>query len=122
MKLTKRAAIWQGKCPCCHQGDIFKYPATSVTRFGIMNERCASCGTGFIPEPGFYFGALFISYGFTVVTFAVIWLVLYNLFRSPLWVYLTAIISASIVFIPVNFRYSRILFLYWFGGIEFKGK
>ncbi len=27
-----------------------------------MNRNCANCGQRFEPEPGFYFGAMFISY------------------------------------------------------------
>tara|TARA_R110000737_G_scaffold336976_1_gene356839 strand:- start:1115 stop:1429 length:315 start_codon:yes stop_codon:yes gene_type:complete len=27
-----------------------------------MNERCPVCGQNFLPEPGFYYGAMFISY------------------------------------------------------------
>jgi uncharacterized protein (DUF983 family) len=29
-----------------------------------MNRQCAVCGQRFEPEPGFYFGAMFISYIF----------------------------------------------------------
>jgi hypothetical protein len=74
----------------------------------------------FTPEPGFYFGALYVSYAFTIVFFAAIWLILYWLFDPADWVYGVAIVSASILFIPFSFRYSRILFLYWFGGIQYK--
>ncbi|MFN7493951.1 MAG: DUF983 domain-containing protein [Cyclobacteriaceae bacterium] len=122
MKRTRQEAIWQAKCPCCREGDVFKYPLTVVTRFGSMNEKCPVCGTGFTPEPGFYFGALYISYGFTVVFFAGISLLLYFTIRPASWVYLTAIFGTSLFFIPFSFRYSRILFLYWFGGISYRGK
>jgi hypothetical protein len=73
-----------------------------------------------MPEPGFYFGALYVSYAFTIVFFICIWLVLYLLFDPADWVYGTAIVGTSILFIPFSFRYSRILFLYWFGGISYK--
>ncbi|MBI3221086.1 MAG: DUF983 domain-containing protein [Bacteroidetes bacterium] len=87
-----------------------------------MNKQCAVCETSFMPEPGFYFGALYVSYAFTVAFFVGIWFLLYYFFQPAKWVYFVAIISTSIFFIPFSFRYSRILFLYWFGGIEFKGK
>ncbi len=29
-----------------------------------MNKKCSVCGQKFEPEPGFYFGAMFISYVF----------------------------------------------------------
>lgn len=27
-----------------------------------MHERCSNCGQRFTPEPGYYFGAMFLSY------------------------------------------------------------
>jgi hypothetical protein len=71
-----------------------------------------------MPEPGFYFGALYVSYAFTIVFFIGIWFALYISFNPPDWVYITAIILACLLFTPFSFRYSRILWLYWFGGIR----
>lgn len=33
------------------------------TKFMKMNEKCFCCGQSFMPEPGYYFGAMFVSYG-----------------------------------------------------------
>jgi hypothetical protein len=83
-----------------------------------MNEICSYCGAPFTPEPGFYFGALYVSYAFTVAIFFAEWMVLHFLFSPPDWVYVTAIILSVFLFIPISFRYSRILFLHWFGGLK----
>lgn len=119
MKSSARAVL-QGKCPRCRQGDIFKFPFSKISKFSVMNDTCANCGTSFMPEPGFYFGALYVSYAFTIVFFIGLWLILYLLFDPADWVYGTAIVLACVLFIPFSFRYSRILFLYWFGGIGYK--
>lgn len=111
-------AVWQGRCPRCREGKIFKYPLREFTKFSEMNEICPSCEASFTPEPGFYFGALYVSYAFTVGLFFAMWFVLHFLFDPPDWVYITAIIISSFLFIPISFRYSRILFLYWFGGLQ----
>ena len=87
-----------------------------------MNETCASCHASFMPEPGFYFGALYVSYAFTIVFFIGIWATLYTTFDPADWVYGVTIVLACILFIPFSFRYSRILFLYWFGGLNQRGK
>jgi len=60
-------SIYNYKCPRCRKGDLF------VTPFDIknplnMNEKCSHCHQSFEPEPGYYFGAMFISYGWTVWT------------------------------------------------------
>jgi hypothetical protein len=83
-----------------------------------MNQACSKCEASFEPEPGFYFGALYVSYAFTCAIFAAVSAALYYAANPPEWVYITAVIVAAILFIPISFRYSRILFLYWFGGLQ----
>lgn len=83
-----------------------------------MNEHCPVCEAPFIPEPGFYFGALFVSYAFNVAILVAVTLILYFTTDPPTWVYGLGLVIASILFIPFSFRYSRILFLYWFGGLQ----
>ncbi len=120
MKPSPAKSIWQGKCPRCREGNIFQHPFYTISKFSIMNPSCKKCGVSFMPEPGFYFGALYVSYAFTILFFVIISLALYWLFRPAEWVYGVAIVGTSILFVPLSFRYSRILFLYWFGGIRYK--
>lgn len=84
-----------------------------------MHTHCPVCGVSFEPEPGFYYGAMFVSYAFTVAIFTVIALVIYLFFDSASdSTYIIAIIAGTVVTVPWSFRYSRICFLYWFGGIK----
>ncbi|MFK7933730.1 MAG: DUF983 domain-containing protein [Saprospiraceae bacterium] len=55
-------AMWNYKCPRCKEGDLFVQPL-KLSNPGNMHERCPDCDLNFEPEPGFYFGALIISYG-----------------------------------------------------------
>ena len=57
-------SIWQMKCPRCRQGDLFNESGMS-TKFTEMPERCEVCNQNYMPEPGFYYGAMFISYIWT---------------------------------------------------------
>ncbi len=82
-----------------------------------MNARCSTCEAGFEPEPGFYFGAMYVSYGFTIFLFILVWAALRFFFDPSDVVYILAIVSAAVISTPISFRYSRILFLYWFGGL-----
>ncbi|GAB1445885.1 MAG: DUF983 domain-containing protein [Cyclobacteriaceae bacterium] len=85
-----------------------------------MNAHCSNCGVTFEPEPGFYTGAMYVSYVLTLVLFVTISVVLYFLFDNPSdWVYLTAIVVGAVLFTPFSFRYSRILYLHSFGGIHY---
>ena len=38
---------------------------TNMTKPFEMKERCDKCNTDFFPEPGYYYGAMFLSYIFT---------------------------------------------------------
>jgi hypothetical protein len=98
---------------------MFAHAATQLTRFNIMNERCPVCGVRLEPEPGFYQGAMYVGYGFTVVLMAIIGLLLYVLGDPSEWVYIGVVIGVMVVFIPWNYRYSRILYLHFFGGIKY---
>jgi uncharacterized protein (DUF983 family) len=52
------------KCPKCEKGNIFNDPG-NILLFNIpkMNNRCKECDFKFEKEPGFFFGAMFVSYG-----------------------------------------------------------
>ena len=77
------------------------------------------CSVSFEPEPGFYFGAMFVSYGMVAGIFLSEWLLFYLLGygRSEIVIY---VVPLSVLFLlPFIFRYSRIFYLYLFGGIKF---
>jgi uncharacterized protein (DUF983 family) len=116
--MNSLSAVWRGKCPRCKKGDIFHYPLTRISKFSEMNSHCPQCQVSFTPEPGFYFGALFISYAFNVAIMVTISILLYFFIHPPDWVYGASLVTVSIIFIPFSFRYSRILFLYGFGGLQ----
>ena len=111
-------AVLKGKCPRCRQGQIFTYPAASL-RFNTMNDTCPYCGVRLEPEPGFYQGAMYVGYGFTVTCILLVGIILYLLGDPSEWVYIGVSISVMLLLVPWNYRYSRILYLYWFGGIAY---
>lgn len=108
------------RCPRCHRGKLFSYPATSLTKFTEMPDECPVCGQTFEPEPGFYFGAMYISFGFAVAIFAVCGVGLYYIAGDPsTWVYVVAVAVVTLVTTPLTFRYSRAVMLYLFGGARY---
>jgi len=54
-------AMWQYKCPRCRVGNIFVKPMKISDPLNMPNA-CSHCGQKTTPEPGFYYGAMFISY------------------------------------------------------------
>lgn len=110
------------KCPRCREGDVFKYPLKQVLKFSEMHEDCPVCGATFSPEPGFYFGAMFVSYALSVILFLVVGCTFYFLFHPSDLMLVISVTVVAILFTPFSFRYSRILFLYWFGGYHYQRK
>jgi uncharacterized protein (DUF983 family) len=54
-------SILAKKCPRCRESKLFSEPLM-LNKPLEMPERCPVCGQSFMPEPGFYYGAMFISY------------------------------------------------------------
>ena len=63
-KGTKAYGIFNLKCPKCHEGNQFPTPTFSFRKSFDMHDNCPHCGQNFMPEPGFYYGAMFLSYIF----------------------------------------------------------
>jgi uncharacterized protein (DUF983 family) len=114
-----QTALLLGKCPRCREGDIFKYPARRIGKFNVMNQTCPHCDVSFMPEPGFYQGAMYVQYGFTMVLLIIISIILNFSGDFSEWVYIGLTIAAIIILAPINYRMSRIAYLYMFGGIKY---
>lgn len=114
-----KKAVSSGKCPRCRKGDIFKTPIWDLSGFWKMSSHCSHCNVSFEPEPGFYYGAMFVSYAINVALFVAIGVALYVIANPADWIYILCIIAGAVLFAPFSFRYSRILFLHAFGGIRY---
>lgn len=117
---SRPLAILQGKCPRCHEGNLFETGPYRLKRFARMNMQCPHCKVNYAKEPRFFDGAMYVSYMMNVGLFLVSAFIIYNLFEpeSP-DTYLIAIILEVILLYPLIFRYSRILYLYAFGGLKY---
>lgn len=56
------SSIWNMKCPRCRQGDLYGTGIFSFEKTFEMNAKCSCCNQNYMPEPGFYWGAMYISY------------------------------------------------------------
>lgn len=64
-KGTKLYSMFNFKCPKCQEGDLYETPTFSFRRPFDMPKGCPYCRQSYWPEPGFYYGAMFIGYIFT---------------------------------------------------------
>lgn len=103
-----------GKCPRCRKGNMFNAPLFSF-KSKKMQSHCPHCGLKFEKEPGYFYVAMYVSYVFVVaelVTACVATYIFTRNLESP-WLYLIVAVATAIVMSPFNYRYSRIVLLYW---------
>ena len=59
--MGKLSRIFNYKCPRCGKGEIFTQPFNIKDPLS-MPEKCNRCELPMLPEPGYYYGAMFLSY------------------------------------------------------------
>lgn len=120
MAISKFQAIIQQKCPRCRQGEVFKHSTINLLEYQKMHQNCPVCGLRYEIEPGFFWGGMYVSYALNVAQSVTLGVATYILFNDPSsWVYLSIIIGAIFLFMPVNFRYARVLMLHLFSPVRY---
>ena len=114
--VTQWSAIVNAKCPRCRVGNVFTGP-TYGFRIQKMNEVCPHCSLKFEREPGYFYVAMFISYALNVAQMITVSVAAYifglALTYDNLWYFVGILILTSILCAPFNYRYSRMILLYW---------
>jgi len=110
MRRWKLYSIFSGACPRCHQGQVFhsKNPY-NLKRIMDMHDECPHCGLKYKPEPGFFFGATYVSYAIAVAIILTVSVALgpFIPFYQNFEIYAAATIGAVLILFPVIFRLSR---------------
>lgn len=116
---TKLYSVLKNKCPRCHQGNFFETnDPYDLKIFSRMNARCPLCNEDFQREPGYYFGATYVSYGLTVgfgIALFVIFCVVFNFETIPFLLIFTALL---ILLLPLFYRFARLIWINLF--VNFK--
>ncbi|GHB50326.1 DUF983 domain-containing protein [Mongoliitalea lutea] len=120
-------AMLHGKCPRCREGNMFPTSLMSYTKLTEVHHKCPTCNAVLTPEPDFFYGAMYISYAFSVALMVSIFVAINVLFgRSPLSYYVITIIVFNVILVPLMLRYSKVLYLYGVGKLtydpQWKGK
>ncbi|MEY3416868.1 MAG: hypothetical protein RL060_979 [Bacteroidota bacterium] len=107
------------KCPQCHEGNLFKTSNPyQLKKMLAMHQKCTHCGLYFEQEPGFWTGAMYVSYGFIVLLVLLSLVLLHISFNQPIEVVLGVNVGIVLFTYPLLLRYSRVLYLYLF--VRFK--
>ena len=109
---SKLYSIATNTCPKCNVGAFFKTSNPyDLKNFDKTNSHCAYCSESFLREPGFYIGAMYISYALTVAmtVFAFVGFILILDFQ--LEYVLAGLILAILLLLPILFRTARIIWI-----------
>lgn len=105
-------SIVKARCPRCREGEMFPESTLYTRRFADMHESCACCGQPFEPEPGFYYGAMYVSFAFNVAIFIAAMVVLHLFVDEVTMAMMIGVILAVVVgLLPVIFRLSRVIWI-----------
>ena len=116
---SKLRAILEAKCPKCWEGNMFMFPISNFRKFSHMHTHCPHCNLRFEVEPGFFIGAMYVSYAMSLVILFVTSVLIYTIFNNPEFhFYVIGIPLTVLSLLPIMYRYSRVLFLHLFGGID----
>lgn len=114
-KSSKIYSIFRLKCPRCHEGNLFKRRNPYIFKeIGDMPQNCSSCGQPFSLEPGFYFGAAYVSYGMNVAWLIGLFLVAVFVWGMPYGYFLLMAAGVLVILTPVLFRLSRAIWIHLF--------
>jgi uncharacterized protein (DUF983 family) len=103
------------KCSRCHGGKVFENNNPYSFMNGItMKETCSKCGLKYEREPGFFYGAMYVSYAL-MSGILIVWFI-----SDLLWLHFepitlaTVVVTSMLVLFPVAFRWARIIWLNFF--------
>ena len=114
-KGTKLYSVLHFKCPFCHEGAFFVAGPYDLRHAGDLHKACPVCLRKYEREPGFYWGAMFVSYAFSIafslVAFGTTWSIAPNL---GLLGYFIVVVGATILVAPYLYALSKITWANFF--------
>ncbi|MCX6216775.1 DUF983 domain-containing protein [Spirosoma sp.] len=108
LKGTKLYSILFNKCPRCQEGDFFvSKSAYKLKQFDKMHEECSHCQLRYNREPGFFTGAMYVSYAYYVAFIISSFVLFYAILDIDLDYYLVFLLPSLVLLTPFFFRLAR---------------
>ena len=105
-------SIFRNKCPQCHDSQVFvSKKFYNLRKFSKMNTNCDSCGLVYEKEVGFFYGAMYISYGLTSGFFIVSYLIDQMYIHAKVGNFILFIFIVFLLLMPITYRLSRLIWL-----------
>lgn len=109
-KGTRIYSIRTFTCPRCQEGKFFVSHPYDLKNVGNVLEHCPVCDMKYEKEPGFFYGAMYVSYALGVALFVTLW-TSFNLWfpSASTTVQITTIVSVAVVLSPLLYALSKII-------------
>ncbi len=111
MSIKTLINAWKYMCPRCRSGPMFTRPFDIGNPLS-MYATCSHCNQSFEPEPGYYYGAMFISYGISVFMLLPLALLLVFYFKVSVNAAMGIIILLGVLSFIRLLRFSRALWIH----------
>lgn len=114
-KGSRLYSIFRMKCPRCQEGEFYVYRPYNLSKAGELHDHCPVCNLKYEKEPGFFQGAMYVSYALGVAVFVTLWVSM-NLFFSNVGVgtQIFVIIATTLVLTPYLYALSKIIWINFF--------
>lgn len=83
-----------------------------------MNQRCEVCNEDFRREPGYYFGAMYVSYALTVGFGVMLYLLMRVGLAATVTQFFVSFVVMLVVLMPVFYRTARLIWINFFVRYE----
>ena len=111
-KGSKIASMISGTCPRCQKESMYSNTNPyAISETMKMHDHCSHCGLTYKMEPNFFFGAMYVSYGLSVIAGIVVFLISHYGFKATIGSSFEAIVISLIVLMPLITRISRNIYI-----------
>ncbi len=107
-------ALLSNKCPRCNKGKVFENSIFNLFKIGKMKDNCSHCNLTYEKEPGFFFGAMYVSYALNVAESVIVFIISRFIANLDWFSSLGLTAFMLLVLFGVNFKLSRMIWLYMF--------
>ena len=107
----KLYSIFKFKCPRCCKGEFLESRNVyDLKKAGNLKKNCSHCGLKYSKEPGFYYGAMYVTYALGVAIMVAVWIAFEVLYPDYTIGAIVAVISAVVILgAPYLYALSKII-------------
>lgn len=119
-KGSKLYSIFRFKCPHCHEGEFFvDGNPYNLLKAGDIHERCSVCHRKYQPEPGFYYGAMYVAYALAVAVLVAAYVATMVLYPSAsTGASVTIVLVVLVLLTPLIYALSKTIYAGLFLGYK----